>query len=133
MEKQNNCKYCSITTQQHYLARNYAQYVEKINDVMLAEGAKRKIFKNEVCINLDKIEVFLAKAEKRDRRSTMDICFGVLKNNVKQLVLCECRFNYQNTNNLSKGELDSKISCSKKLVGSEITIHQYFVFCLKQG
>lgn len=128
MEKQNNYKYCPVTTQQHHLAKRFVLCVEKFNDVMSAEGEKRTVFKNEICINLDKVEQSLAQAEKRCRHKTMDICFGVLKNNTKHLVLCECRFNYQNVKNLSKSELDNKISYSKELVGNEITIHQYIIF-----
>lgn len=133
MEKQNDCKYCLLTTQQHHLAKIYAQYVEKINHVMLNEGEKRVAFTDEICINLDKIELSLAQKEKRCRRKTMDLCFGIIENNSKQIVLCECRFNYQNANNLSKSELDTKISYSKELVGNEITIHHYFIFLFKAG
>lgn len=100
---------------------------------MTAEGEKRAVFQNEICINLDKIESFLARSEKRSCNKTMDLCFGALENNAKQIVLCECRFNYQNADNLSKTDLDAKMAYSKQLTGNEIAIHNHFIFLFKTG
>lgn len=133
MAKQSNWKYCKETTNQHHLAITFKDCVEKMHDVILAEGNRNSPFNEEDCINLDKVEGTLAQKEKREARRTMDISFGIAKNRQQQVVLCEYRLRYKNVNNLKKRELDSKISNSINLMGHNPIIHNCYLFIFQTG
>lgn len=128
MAQQNKWKYCEKTTNQHSIYIKGNSYIEPIHDVIAEEGQKRNPFTDEVCINLDKYEGYLAQKEKRGKRKTMDISFGVKLGRDKRTVLCELRLNYKNVNNLRKKELDSKIDNTKNIVGHNPVIYTPFIF-----
>jgi len=123
-----NFKYCNETTKSHGLAKSYSNCIELLSNVSENEGAKSNPFSDEECLNMDKVENILARKEKRDARKTMDISFGVADGKNKCYVLCEYRLNYNNPNNLSKSELDAKLSNTKNLLGTELTIHKFYYF-----
>ncbi len=131
MVQLNNLKYCSETTNQHRISIKFEKFLEEINHVCIAEGAKRPPFSDELCINLDKIEGSLAQRDKRNARKTMDISFGIASGKQKRILLCELRFNYRNVNNLKKADLDSKIINSRNLLGHDPVIYQPYIFIFK--
>lgn len=131
MDNRNNLTYCKETTENHQIASNYSNCIQKIDCVCRKEGAKRTCFTNEICLNLDDYEVNNAKRNRRAEQKTMDFCFGVkTPNDKKKMVLVELRLKYKNWRNLGKNELDKKISHSKILLGQDPIIlnHFYFIF-----
>ncbi len=132
MDNLNNLTYCSTTTNNHKIASICPQCVQKINAVCIKDGAKHTCFTNEVCLNIDDFETFLAQHEKRDKQKTMDFSFGVnIENrNEQKMILVELRLNYTNWRNISKKELDDKINHSKVILGHSpiISNQYYFVF-----
>lgn len=131
MANQNNLTYCKETTENHQIALNYSDCIQKIDSVCIKDGAKRTCFTNEICLNLDDYEVHNAKRNGTANQKTMDFCFGVkTPNDKKKIVLVELRLNYTNWKNLRKNELDEKISHSKVILGQSPIIlnHFYFIF-----
>lgn len=126
-------KYCKETTKSHGLAKVHSNCIDLLSNVSKNEGAKSNPFSDEECLNMDKVENMIARKEKREARKTMDISFGVADGKNKRYVFCEYRLNYNNPNNLSKSELDAKLSNTKNLLGTELPIHNfyYFVFANK--
>lgn len=123
-----NFKYCKETTKSHSLAKVHSNCIELLSNVSKNEGAKSNPFGDEECLNMDTIEKKIAQKEKRNARKTMDISFGVADGKNKRYVLCEYRLNYKNPNNLSKSELNAKLSNTKDLLGTELPIHNHFYF-----
>lgn len=128
MGKQNSWLYCSNTTKEHGLSKKHSGCVEKIYDITISEGGKKPPFSSEVALNMDKIELSIAKKDKRNARKTMDMAFGVKRGRSKQFVLCEYRLNYKNPNNIRKSELDSKLLYTKSLLGNEPAVHNNYLF-----
>jgi hypothetical protein len=131
MDQQNSWKYCKATTNKHPVAIKFKQYVEEIHSVCINEGAKKTSFSKEKCINLDKIEWFIAKKEKRNALKTMDISFGIKSGNKKRIALCELRLNFENVYNLKKSDIDSKISHSIDILGHSLMIYNFYLFIFK--
>jgi len=131
MEIQNKWIYNKNITINHNLAQQYKISIEKINDTIVSEGGRKTDFKNEVCINLDKIEKILAKKERRNAFRTMDIAFGISKGKAENMVLCEYKLKYKKPANLSKSEIDGKIKYSKNLLGNEPPVLNRFIIIFK--
>jgi hypothetical protein len=128
MERPNDWKYCETTTCEHNLAIKYPDCIESIHAVIHNEGGKKSFFKTEKCLNLDKIEIKQAQEKKHEIKATMDCSFGIFHGKQKRMILCEYRLRYKNVNNLSKTELDSKITHSKNLLGTICVIHKCYLF-----
>jgi len=137
MEQHSEMFYCVNTTESHTFHRSYPHCYERMKDVAEEGGCKTSPFTNEKCLNLDKLEIELARKEGRSLRSTMDIAFGVSIFDAKAgtikkrtLVLCDYKLRVRSPRNLGKKELDSKISGSKAILGQSLPICQsnYFVF-----
>ncbi|KAA6346011.1 hypothetical protein EZS27_006436 [termite gut metagenome] len=128
MELQNKWKYCEATTCEHNLAIKHPDCIESIHAVIRNEGGKKSFFKTEKCLNLDKIETKQAQEKKQEIKATMDCSFGISHGKQKRMILCEYRLRYKNVNNLSKTELDSKITHSKNLLGTTYVIHNCYLF-----
>lgn len=138
MAQQNDWKYCETTTKQHSLAVKFRNCVELIHDISVAEGSRKSPFVNELALNLDKLETEKCIKDKRDAFATMDIAFGVErddsgKRKVERFVLCEYRLRYKNVNNIKKGDLDSKINYSKRLLGNSPALHDKYIFVFSSG
>lgn len=128
MAKQINWEYCKDITTQHYIAANFNKCIVNFDAFCKAEGAKKTPFSNEECVNLDKVESIMAKSEKRNLRKTMDAFFGIKLGHQKKIILCEFRLNYKNVNNLSKSELDAKLSNSINIIGHNPMINNCYLF-----
>jgi len=132
MAEQNNWTYCVLTTKAHCISKCHPDCIEKIDTVCKNDGAKHTPFENEICLNLDKVEINQAKFEKRDRRKTMDFSLGLKHSDYNQnrFLLVELRLRYKNVNNLSQNELKLKIDNSRNILGNNPVIinHYYFVF-----
>jgi hypothetical protein len=129
MELQNDWKYCEATTCGHNLAKKYSDCIESIHALIRNEGGKKSLFKDEKCLNLDKIETKQAQEKKQEIKfATMDCSFGISYRKQKRMILCEYRLRYKNVNNISKTELDSKIAHSKNVLGATCIIHNCYLF-----
>jgi hypothetical protein len=129
MARKNNWTYCENTTTNHSLAKNNSNCLEEIFQITCNEGAKKNPFTTEIAINIDDVERYLSKKEKRNSKKTMDMSFGAIKSKTKCFILAEYRLNYTNPNNLSKSELDDKIKNTLDLLGNEINISTFlFIF-----
>lgn len=128
MVQQIKWKYCSKTTKQHPICLKSSTFIEEIDSVCKNDGAKKTPFSNEICLNLDKLENELAKLQKRNSSKTMDFYFCITRGKSLGVVLCELRLNYKNPNNLSKSELDKKISDSIRIIGHTPSILKPYIF-----
>lgn len=128
MAKQTNWEYCKDTTTHHQIAKKYKKCIVDLDTFCKEEGAKKTPFSNEKCINLDMVENIIAQHDKRNSRKTMDAFFGIKLNHQKKVILCEFRLNYKNVNNLSKSELDAKLSNSINIVGQTPMIDKTYLF-----
>ena len=103
-------KYCKTTTQAHWLYRPYPSGHIKMCDVVTREGGQGRLFSNDEVLDLDAIEDFLARHERRDKRNTMDITFGYSEQNgngrINNKCMCLVDFKYRVANvlNLKKTE-----------------------------
>ena len=128
MVKQINWEYCKDTTAQHHITIKFKKCIVNFDAFCKAEGAKKTPFSNEDCVNLDMVENIIAQSEKRNSRKTMDAFFGIKLEHQRKVVLCEFRLNYKNVNNLSKSELDGKLSNSINLIGHNPMINNSYLF-----
>ncbi len=128
MEKQNRWKYNKKCTIEHELACRYRESIEKIGDVINEEGEKNTQFTNQICLNIDKVEKLLAKKEKRNANKTMDTTFAISSGKKHEMLLCEYRLNYKKPENISKKDLNDKISYSKSLLGNQPAVHNVYIF-----
>lgn len=131
MDKQNNLSYCDKTTRNHRVLKKCPQSLQNINDVCKKDGAKKTPFNNQVCINVDELEINRVKGAAGNRSKTMDMALGLsVGGNKPNMALVELRLNYKEVKNIKKPELDAKILHSKNLLGHTPSIlnHYYFIF-----
>lgn len=121
-------KYCAVTTSEHPVSQRNQAYRCSIKKIIKKEGGKGHLFKDDIVLDLDKIEKNLAKRGKRDKNMTMDVYFGISNNNRnKKIVLIDFKFNVKNPGNLGREELEGKVKSSKAIIGSEMSIcNEYF-------
>lgn len=128
MAKQNKKLYSKEQTEKHVLSKQYVNCLQNIKAIVISEGGKKSNFSDETAINLDCVEQSKSKLQKRNANKTMDMVFSFDNEKIIQMILTEFRLNYTNVNNLSKSELDAKISHSKNLLGHQPTIHNVYLF-----
>ncbi len=133
MEKQNKWQYCPASTQQHPLSKKHPDCIEKIHELCRKEGARKTPFESEVCLNIDQVEHNLAKREKRSKRSTMDLAFGLAHKSTKRFVPVELKLNIKSIYNLEGSELKSKIAGSIALLGHNPQLLNKYYFVFKPG
>jgi hypothetical protein len=122
--------YCHITTTNHPLALNNKSCLERIHYIVLREGGNNSPFKKQhIGLNLDNIE---RNAKRAQLRSTMDFCFGISTDNLrnKQIVLTELKLSVVNPRNIGKNELVDKVNGSVAILTRCETIYpeHYFIF-----
>ena len=131
MAQQNSVKYCRTTTCTHPLSREHMEFLEEINILFQHEGAKNcnRFSTNNIALNLDKIEKKISQNERRDRRPTCDLMFGISEHERnKQIVLMECKFNQNgNFDNKFKESIRNKIEYSKYLLAHSAFFKTTFV------
>ena len=87
-----------------------------------------------IIIDLDKLEIAIAKKYRRNRRNSMDLSFAIsdITKENSEIVLVEYRLNYRITCNLIKVDLDNKVKFSRRYTKFfyNIPIHKkkYFIF-----
>lgn len=126
----NSFVYCRETTASHPLSIKNKESLVPLNQMMHKEGAKKCSFfsYDNICIDLDSVEVLLAKEQNRDRSSTTDFAIGIKTGKLTKMLLGECRFNYGSAKHISKSELDSKVKGSMILFGYDIDIYNEIFF-----
>lgn len=130
METHNDWKFCEHTTTQNKLAIKFKNCLNNIQSHILKEGCKNKLFDKEQCLNLDEIEICLAKKERRSKNSTVDAVIGLKKSSLRNILLCDFKFNVKNPRNIDKNDIDSKIYYSKQLFENSEQFHNkiYLIF-----
>lgn len=121
-------KYCRQTTEEHPFCREHSGFIDNMNAVMRAEGCgrHRDLSGDFVCLPVDKVEEHLASLQRRDKRPTVDMVFGV-QDGGKRIVLCEMKCN-QKAPNFDKSNTNQKIAYTKSLIGSEMPFGKRCVF-----
>lgn len=127
--------YSNPTVERHPL---WSRASGTLNEVSNRDKAGSNFFPPEIeCLDLDTYETNYVSGQ---NECTVDAVIGIQKceNKVRsdsRLLLVELRTNYANPNNMSKSELERKVSHSKDLLGSEIPIHRQklFVFTSDQA
>lgn len=130
METPTNWHFCSDTTTQNKLAKDFQNCITKLQIHITKEGCKSRVFKEETCLNLDEIEVFKAKKERRNKRSTVDAAIGLKKLSISKILLLDFKFNVKSPRNINRREIDSKIEYSKTLFTDGIQFYNtiYLIF-----
>lgn len=119
----------------------FQSYIEKpIHDLTYKEDlSKEEVYlasfnEDDKVIDLDELEIVLAKKYKRCRNCSMDLSFVISDEDekAKEVVLVEYRFNYSIPSKLVKSDLDNKVKFSKIYTQFiyQIPVHKkkYFVF-----
>lgn len=128
-----NMVYCENTTKSHHLSNSHKDCLLSFNEMIQKESKNKKctVFDDScVVLDLDAVEAKIAQHESRNRNSTCDCTVGVKENDVKKMLLIECRLNYENVNGITEGDLDAKVRGSKNLMGQDPAVLKmvYFVF-----
>lgn len=132
MNKIEDFKYCLQTTKTHSLAIAHPRCLCAVKEIICNEGGRAKEFNDEQVVNLDGVEIELAKKERRcTNNSTMDVFLGVsLDRKSPTIALVEFKFNVKKCYQVSKSDLDKKIRGSIFILGNEVPIIKkyYIVF-----
>jgi hypothetical protein len=123
-------KYCKETTEQHPVCEHYPDALELLNDIFNTEGLSRRLFDKENGINLDKIETKRCTG-KTGRQATMDFAIGISQNGRKnQMLLVELKLRIKNPGNISKKEIEAKITHSTEILSHQppISKEQIIIF-----
>lgn len=125
-------KYCKKTTQTHPIYISHPSCRCAIGQIIIDEGGcnKTKIFGNDEVINIDAVEKCLAKRERREQRSTMDITFGISDcARDCQMVLIDFKYRHKSFDGISSTALIGKIQGSIEILGNmpKISLPYYFV------
>jgi len=124
--------YNIIVTTDHPFANKFAL---NLNELVKNDGGKGIFPEESVAISLDKVERSYKRAAPL---KTMDVAIGVIARRTepdlrnKRMLLCEFRFNYKNRENISKTELEKKITNSQSMLRDnyegQIDQKCYFLF-----
>jgi len=148
MPQQNKWCYCESSTKAHYLAKNFPKQTQKINEILKNEGVKNSPFNEHLAFNIDEIENKIASAEKRNKRSTMDMACCIIKSKekpkkaktsaekpkIKQALLTELKIRVSNERNLKANDLKQKIKYTKGILSKDqdVQIHQTHLFIFNE-
>jgi hypothetical protein len=128
-------KYSETETRNLSAQINKDMCLEDLNDLIVKEGCSETLpvfVNNEIVLDMDCVELKLAKAESRKQNKSMDSAFVIADNSgtKKDILLVEFRFNYTNMKNLDRNELEGKVSGSLNSLKSITNIHtqHYFIF-----
>jgi hypothetical protein len=123
-------KYCNPTTISHPVSQHHPDCRCPIKRIIVNEGGKGHLFKDDPVLNLDQVEKKLAEGQRREKgRKTMDVFIGVSEGGRnKKIALVEFKFNVKNPNNLKREELEGKVKGSTDIIGSTIPIHNKYCF-----
>ncbi len=118
--------YCQLTTESHPLSLKHKDCLKGINEIILEEGGKNKIFEHQTALNLDKVEIKLKHPE---RRATMDMSFGIsVDTKNPKMVLVDFKFNHKSAKTLGKSDLENKMNGSIDLLSRDIQIFNEYFF-----
>ncbi len=128
MEKLNNWKYCKETTITHRLSITHKDCLIDINNLSKKNGAKKEVFKKEIeVLNLDCVEIKLAKNERRNRKKTMDFVVGLKRKNENKMLLIDFKLKAKNGKNIDGSNLKNKIKYSVSLIGNNPQIMKFYL------
>ena len=79
-------------------------------------------------LDLDCVEINIARSEHRPNNSSMDLCF-VTTDDINDLVqLVELRFNYTELKNVKRTKLIDKVNGSTNVMGNSMSISNEYIF-----
>lgn len=125
-------KYNKIETLNHIVSKSFSCCVKDFNEIILNEDdlltVKPTFFSDVDVIDLDCVELNLARSQKRNQNSTMDSSFAISDKSNLEMLLVELRFNYTNLSNLSRQKLLDKVSGSISVLGNTVKINNTYIF-----
>lgn len=125
-------KYNKVETKKHVVSQENPCCVKDFNLVILNEdnslAVLPNVFTDVEIIDLDCVEIEKARSNNRNQNRTMDTTFAISDSNALKMLLVELRFNYVNLANLNRNELLEKVSGSELILGTNVTIHQDYIF-----
>ncbi len=125
-------KYNKIETLNHTVSKSFSCCVKDFDDIILEEddllSVKPNLFSNVDVIDLDCVELNLAKSQRRCQNSTMDSSFAISDNRDIEMLLVELRFNYRNLSNLNRKKLIDKVNGSISILGNTVKINDTYIF-----
>lgn len=120
--------YDNNTLKRHSL---YSQCKTSLNDISIRDYGKGCYFDVQIeCLDMDTYETAICHGQPD---CTVDAVIGIADCNNKQknnfrLLLVELRLDYKSANNLSKSNLESKVTHTKALLGAEVPINKESVY-----
>ena len=117
------------------LKKGHPQHYSLIKTMIKEEGYKGKSqFDTQRALCLDTLEIELAKAEKRNQRSTTDFAMGIIGRRSgkcnKRIRLVECKFDVNNTHNKLIEDLKAKNKETRDYFSFGCPIQKLFVVLL---
>ena len=120
--------YDNNTLKRHSL---YSQCRTSLNDISIRDYGKGRYFDVQIeCLDMDTYETAICHGQPD---CTVDAVIGIADCNNKQknnfrLLLVELRLDYKSADNLSKSNLESKVTHTKDLLGPEVPINKESVY-----
>lgn len=125
-------KYNKVETKKHIVSQTYSCCVKDFNQIVLDEDDSLvelpSIFTNVEVLDLDCVEIAVARSEHRNQNRTMDTTFTISDASKLEMLLVELRFNYTNLANLNRIELLEKVAGSKLILGNSVKIFEDYIF-----
>lgn len=126
-------KYNKTDTQNHIVSLAHESCLKDFNQIVLDEDDSISVLptyfiNDEIVLDLDCVEVNLAKSSGRNRNRTMDTAFVISNTSKMEVLLVELRFNYQNLSNLNRIVLLEKVQGSILALGTSIAINGNYIF-----
>ncbi|KAF2518361.1 hypothetical protein E0W68_10090 [Flavobacterium salilacus subsp. salilacus] len=128
-------KYCKNITEAHPFIMECSNSLIKIEKLLVNEGLKGAnpfTDTEHLVVNMDHVETYFAKKEKRNERSSMDFSFGISSPSEKY-VLAELRFNYKKITNISKVDLIHKVEGSITTLKGKVELNSEYLFIFQSN
>ncbi len=125
-------KYNKVETKKHIVSQSYPCCVKDFNQIVLDEDDNLvtlpSFFTDVEVLDLDCVEIAVARSEHRNQNRTMDTTFAISDAISLEMLLVELRFNYTNLANLNRIELLEKVSGSELILGNSVKICKDYIF-----
>lgn len=128
--------FCEEIMDSNPIKKRHPSCYMPIKIILKEEGCKEKSpFERQKALNLDKIEVELAKEEKRNQRSTVDLAIGIAgrkKGGDKKIRLVECKFDVKRFHRKLIEDLRDKNKQTRDYYSFGYPIQESFVVLLNE-
>lgn len=117
--EQTTTKYTIVSPEGVHIKGLQTGNIIGLHSLLKREGCadSENLFSDEQkAVALDDVQIHLAKANKTDIKASTDILLCIYKN---KIFLAEAKFRIDKIKNISKGEIDNKLSGSRGLIEDE--------------